>query len=290
MEDPQEETKKNKIRYPTIAYDETQRSIVYRLSELMFGSLLASYILGFIGFEARAIDTERLIPWLLTDIQHLLEALQYIFISVTFAYVTAGLYVSYHAGILTMPQRQFKAVWADFLLAIMQAVLFGVVMLEPSLFVACLGVLLVIVFIRKEFAHRELREFLYSILQIQDPGGPPDKDRYHRILNGLLKTIPPPLRSWCGVSWKLFIAAFSTLLLGIVLEESLRRFDNPPGWILLLIHVTVMVIVGVFVTKVVNNAAKLFSTPKERAEVDKTYRQLLESLKEKMSGDVSNPA
>lgn len=67
------------IQYPSKAYQSACGSYTYRLSELIFGSLLAAYILGFVSFAANS---------------GFFQILQALIISVTFCYLTAAYYVT----------------------------------------------------------------------------------------------------------------------------------------------------------------------------------------------------
>lgn len=123
------------MQKPSDAYNQAVASPIYRLSELMFGSLLASYVLGFVGFAAGKIashPSDYAIPaagsW--EFLQHMLTLfvglLPYLFVSLTYAYATAGLYLSYHTGILLMDHWPFKSLRLDFALALSQAFFLGV--------------------------------------------------------------------------------------------------------------------------------------------------------------------
>jgi len=129
------------IQYPSKAYKSSCDSYTYRLSELIFGSLLASYILGFVSFAAKS---------------PLAQILQSLFISVTFCYLTAAYYVTYHNSILTMPHIPNRGLRFDFLIAIFQAVLFGISMLWPKAFLVCLAASLMGVYLRQSIAFAQL--------------------------------------------------------------------------------------------------------------------------------------
>src|SRR5947208_5091663 len=129
----------------------------------MFGSLLASYVLGFIGFSApRAADAFKS-----ESLQILYpEVLTYLFISVAFAYITAGLYISYHAGILTMPHLPFSNLRWDFMVALLQAILFGLSMLLPlwlPIWVSC------VLFAALARQRREYKDLEMSLKEIFSP-------------------------------------------------------------------------------------------------------------------------
>src|SRR2546421_2366253 len=98
------------ITAPSKNYEQVRLSLVYRLSELTLGSLLAAYSLGFVAAIA-AHWTE-----LFTEGVGgaMLLITQYASISLTFAYVTTSFYLTYHAGILTMPQLPLERLGFDF--------------------------------------------------------------------------------------------------------------------------------------------------------------------------------
>lgn len=148
---------------PSISYRENCRSFTYGLSELVFGSLLASYILGFFAFGMNL--SAGLAVWkpyseLFGSIK-LFQLGQYLFISATFAYLTAAYYVTYHNSILTMPHFATHKLRADFGIALLQAVLFGVSMIRPEAFLLCVGISLVRVFWRQSEVFKELSELFY---------------------------------------------------------------------------------------------------------------------------------
>jgi hypothetical protein len=160
---------------PSLVYRQSLESPVYRLSESMFGSLLASYVVGFIGLIAAQLagpslgDVIPIMKALLPGVEIagpspnqvmnvmkvLLPSIQYAFVSVAFAYLTASLYLTYHAGILTM-QLPLSRLGFDFALSIVQPFFFGFSMLFPGWFPVLLGVLLLAVSFRQYRGHREL--------------------------------------------------------------------------------------------------------------------------------------
>jgi hypothetical protein len=165
-------TKRPEFPEPSKAYEEAFGSPVYRLSELMFGSLLAAYVLGFIGFAAAyskpnfvPVSGELAIAWHLVIFRA-----PFLLISITYAYVTAGFYVYYHAGIMTMPHMPLERIRVDFALALSQAMFFGVSMLHPVLFPGLLGVTLIATFFRQLVEHRALVAAFHEELQTERRG------------------------------------------------------------------------------------------------------------------------
>ncbi|MGB7202498.1 MAG: hypothetical protein WBD16_09545 [Pyrinomonadaceae bacterium] len=167
---------------PSVAYKLATDSAVYRPSELMFGSLLASYILGFIGLilsRVGLIDPSPSDPsgfYILV-----LYAVQYVAISIAFAYLTAGFYLTYHAGILTMHHMPLENLRSDFLLALLQALSFGISMLAPILFPIVVGLILLLAYLRQVREHRRHTKDFFEDLkgclkgQLSAGGPPPDQ-------------------------------------------------------------------------------------------------------------------
>ena len=129
----------------------------------MFGSLLASYVLGFIGFsapKAAAVFAGGSLKVLFP------EVLTYLLISMTFAYLTAGLYISYHVGILTMPHLPFSNLRWDFMVALLQAVLFGFSMLLPLWLPIWISFVLFAALARQR---REHKDFVRKLMETFGP-------------------------------------------------------------------------------------------------------------------------
>jgi hypothetical protein len=169
---------------PSVAYRQSIESPVYRLSESMFGSLLASYVVGFIGLIAAQLAgpslnhvMEEAVKVLLPNIQFassnpnrmnevmkiLLPSIEYASISVAFAYLTASMYLSYHGGILTM-HLPLSRLGFDFFLSLAQPFVFGFSMLFPGCFLVLLGLLLLAVSYRQYKGHRELAKSFYRLI------------------------------------------------------------------------------------------------------------------------------
>lgn len=144
---------------PSVAYKQSIESPVYRLSESMFGSLLASYVVGFIGLIAAQLAGPN--PNGVQEVLRvLLPGIQYASISLAFAYLTASLYLSYHGGILTM-HLPLSRLGFDFFLSLIQPFVFGFSMLFPGSFLFLLGLLLLAVSYRQYKGHKELAKSFY---------------------------------------------------------------------------------------------------------------------------------
>ena len=129
------------IQFPSKAYRSSCNSYTYRLSELIFGSLLASYILGFLNFAAKNDQN---------------EIFQALVISVTFCYLTAAYYLTYHNSILTMPHIPNRGLRFDFFIAIFQAILFGMSMIWQRAFLIFVASSLASVFVRQTIVFIQL--------------------------------------------------------------------------------------------------------------------------------------
>lgn len=66
-----------------------------------------------------------------------------------------------------MPNVPISDLTTDFLIAISQAVLFGVSIIAPRTFLVCLGILLLLVAWRQEVKFRALRRFFYERLKVE---------------------------------------------------------------------------------------------------------------------------
>src|SRR6266508_334298 len=86
------------ISYPSASYDAATHAHAYRLSELIFGSLLAAYILGFVSFGTTIVGQIGELKPLAQAFSSvkLLQLLNYLMISGTFYYLTAAYYVTYY--------------------------------------------------------------------------------------------------------------------------------------------------------------------------------------------------
>jgi hypothetical protein len=131
------------IHFPSSAYRSACDSYPYRISELIFGSLLAAYILGFVSFGIHS---------------DLIGIFQSLFISGTFCYLTAAYYLTYHNSILTMPHLPSEGLRFDFGIAILQAVLFGFSMIFPNAFFLMVAASISVIFWRQTKAYDQLQK------------------------------------------------------------------------------------------------------------------------------------
>jgi hypothetical protein len=201
---------------PSEAYAQAKQSPVYRLSELMFGSLLASYVLGFIGVGAAVLakgpnDFGNILrggpPWIVFECAT---------ISIAYAYLTASSYLSYHAGILTMFHMPLDQLRWDFALALTQAVTFGLSLLFPESFPLMIGCALA-AGVRRQ--HKEYWGLVNELWQNQPHQtarhGPPSTD-FVRKVNRLLN-VSGHLSGWRKPSRKLHLGMWLFLTVGGIL-------------------------------------------------------------------------
>lgn len=194
-----------KIRYPSEAYKLFRDAYTYRVSELIFGSLLASYILGFVSFAAKS---------------NLPQILQSLLISVTFCYLTAAYYVTYHNTILTMPHFYSRGLRFDFFIAITQAILFGLSMIWSCAFLIFLALSLWSVYTRQTIAYTQLAE-VFEDATIGTAQGRSEWSMdflTHRRFRTALETVNPQfdlcLSGWLPIAKSKWIYSSVLLLIG----------------------------------------------------------------------------
>ncbi len=151
-----------KILRPSEAYEQARSSYPYRISELVFGGLLASYILGFVSVGVVESTSPNSTPW-----QIFFNTLVYLIICCSFSFLTAALYSVYHNSILTMPNVRISDLTTDFSIAISQAVFFGIAIIWPSSFLICLGASLLLVLWRQKVKFQALARFFHEKIGLE---------------------------------------------------------------------------------------------------------------------------
>lgn len=209
---------------PSETYRVATLSLVYRLSELTFGSLLAAYGLGFVGAVA-AHWAELSAHGRLGTV---LLSVQYASISITFVYLTTSFYLMYHSGILTMPQMPLYRLREDFTLAVVQAIFFGLSLLRPWLFTILLGLNFILTIHRQNKECEKLTEFLHD--KICDPRGHINRDKFR---SGLMKLLSEgedfsELSGWRRIGWWIWAWAIIILIVGMFIGYLV--VDLSPGW------------------------------------------------------------
>ena len=272
---------------PSEAYQQAFASPVYRLSELMFGSLLAAYVLGFIGFAAGystpAVSSVAGEPTLIWNL--VLFRAPYLFISIAFAYVTAGFYVSYHAGILTMHHMPLENLRFDFALALSQALLFGVSMLHPLLFPALLGFTLILAVLRQRQEHRALVESVAVQRHPFPAGGDPrmrksaSRDSIRKTRDNLRKLLKEEkfslLRVWREVPMMLLLYAAILIIVSAVSKYLVER-GIPRTYVLCVVSLVTCLVVVFMVHRTLGKRASLLYN--KMAEMDQQFDDLMTEI------------
>lgn len=262
-----------KLQRPLAAYDYATSMPVYSLSQLMFVGLLASYVLGFVTFAsdtASLLTNPDIIRYLVELFQvsweHTVLRAPYLCISLTFAFATASIYVSYHTGILTMPDRPDNQVSWDFLLALTPAIFFGISMLYPFLFPACVGLFLIAATIRQYFGYRHVTSMLAENII---PSGQTKKDKeaglqhLRKEWTGIIKGYDS-FSTWRKSSWWILFIALVLLALNVFMWYGLYLFTPRPQNI-----------------GSVNQAVVEMSQPREEpGELGQSVKELSQNVKE----------
>ncbi len=207
------------VTKPSLAYHTNITSPVYRLSELMFGSLLAAYVLGFLGIaltRAASLDPP-LSPNPLSLLhadgfksvldQLLVPLAPTLFISIAYAYVTAGMYAIYHGAMLTRESLSFTGLRWDFLLSLLHAIFFGCSLLYPFLFPFFLGLTCLIAIWRQSYEFHSLAKSLSDVFYPAASHKSQYDDRVHTaFVHTLRKCLDDPekyhlLRGWARSSY-----------------------------------------------------------------------------------------
>ncbi|MBV9826812.1 MAG: hypothetical protein JO001_14220 [Alphaproteobacteria bacterium] len=216
----------------------------YRLSEAVFGSLLASYVLGFVGFVAVYIQPPKRFvvtsvkdgvfeiaektPELATisQVQWYPEGvltLNYLCISAIFSMFTALLYFNYHATNMHLTSDQRTSAY-DFFISVLIGVGFGFSMIVPLSLMFCIALLTVFALWRKS---KVLRPVWLHIAAVRgalvrgiDPRDRTALTRYeHRVTKSVAKAFAAKdnderLQGW-GKLVTPVIGGFTTLMLAI---------------------------------------------------------------------------
>lgn len=216
------------LTVPSQAYKRATLSLVYKLSGVTFGSLLAAYSLGFISLIA-AQKAESASIGLLRVV---LLSMQYASISITFAYLTASFYLTYHTAILTMPKKELEGLGVDFSLAILQALCFGFSMLYPWSFPILLGINFLLTGIRQRELQIALARTLHqTICEKSDGTFWPNFQDFRRRLNSLLDKDFSELSGWRPMGKKIRWFSIAVTVVGIAIAYLVVKF-LPPNWIL----------------------------------------------------------
>jgi hypothetical protein len=220
----------NVNQLPSEAYREATSSLVYRLSELMFGSLLASYILGFVGAIAGQLSQLSVRGPLGIG----LLAIQYVCISIMFTYLTTSFYLTYHVGVLTLPRLSFHSIGRDFRIAVLQAVFFGFSLLQPALFPLLLAANILVSGRRKNEEYRRLAENLFKHCPQKTRDNPKDFPQFRKALAKRMRR-KRYLSAWAPIGLGTISLGVLALIIGaIVIRLSLGLEYGeiaPPNWL-----------------------------------------------------------
>jgi hypothetical protein len=281
---------------PSESYDQAIDSPVYRLSELMFGNLLAAYVLGFINFIANhSLNPNSNGLW--DIVLWLLPIAKYTSISIAFAYITASLYVTYHAGILTMHHMPLARLGFDFLVALAQAILFGFSMFFPRVFPIFLGVILIAAIYRQSREHKRLvQRFRRRYEKPQPPEGRGDiteKQEFRNFHAMFIKHLVkyPELSGWEPVGSHLK-ASVALLIVGsafiwylVALQQIPESIRLPASWQLSETWITIECIIVTIIVSIYGHrtlrkrAAFLYNRKNKTTAMDQQFSALLQDLR-----------
>lgn len=214
---------------PSHYYESARTTLTIRLSELIFGSLVASYILGFIG----TFD--------IANLPALVASLPCLAISITFSYLTAAFYLHYHCSLLTMPTMALKRAGIDFTFALSQGILFGFSITRPAFFPACISIAILAGFLRQHFERIRLVAFLADLTwptnDAEENDARDHEDRKKRRRKKVSREVPSgpasggqqPLLGWAPVSAASWIGVAILLAIGVTyaVEEVGKSIGRP---------------------------------------------------------------
>lgn len=223
------------IRSPSYNHDTNRQTFAYRLSEGVFGSLLASYVLGFMGFAALypapAVEKFPLNSFLKTlATANFAMIFQVLMVSVLFSAYTALLYVNYHQSILYLSQNQRKS-YLDFLLAITIGFFFGLSMTFPLSTMLWIGLLTICVFARRRALISDYAEYVAERIATEaqvtfnaGTGLGDDKEHRAKVIRGIISDVKkaldnsnnPIIKSWVGKTLFVWVAVWIMVLIPAV--------------------------------------------------------------------------
>jgi len=148
---------------------------------------------------------------------------EYLLISLTFSYLTAAYYVTYHNSILTMPQLPKHKLSNDFAIALMQAILFGLSMIRPDAFLLFVGISLMTVFGRQLMVFRDLSE-MFKRMEGQERRSEVDHHSERKLFQAMLEELNKKKRfnkcldGWLPIKKEWWYLPFILIALGAVSE------------------------------------------------------------------------
>jgi hypothetical protein len=179
----------------------------------MFGSLLAAYCLGFVGAIAAAQGSQYSAHG---PLGIALLATQYICVSIMFTYLTTSFYLTYHVGILTVPKLPFASIGRDFRIAVLQAVFFGLSLLQPALFPILLALNIFISGRRKNQEYKRVEDDLFNhSCPRKRRDDSTDLPRFRKALANHLRN-KSQLSVWAPIGPGLISVAIAAVFIGLI--------------------------------------------------------------------------
>lgn len=295
---------------PSSNYDSAKSTLVYRLSELTFGSILAAYIFGFLSLSASVIltasDSAIFVDYFLFHSELIPVAIQvliYVFISGTFAYYSIALFMRYHSGILTMPTVPVESLRIDVTIAVLQAAMFGTSMLIPPSFFLCVAIVLWAAAWRQNREFGYLVDYFTTAIQLRNSARTQANPGSARSLREAQEAISIQVEATIKASWQLgwrpvsrkyVLGALELTAIGILLlllpflqylEDMfplLRFIGIPPVEWLRMIYLLgslvlfILMLIGVYNT--VREAAHFMLDPVGRRTLDDAYVKVEDAL------------
>jgi hypothetical protein len=287
---------------PSYNYEMARSTLVYRLSELVFGSLLAAYILGFATFGATTLQQSNSSSlYGISIINHgtnFIPAINigiFALISMTYAYLTAGIYLQYHTGILTMPTMPVERSPLDFMVAVVQALLFGASMLAPRFHFLAIGLFLLITVSRQNTEFKALAKYFVTEIRSRshkaEPVGPENaytENQKEKELNYKVKEIlaKSTLEGWHPVKRGTIIGVAFLIIAGITafaipfIHGGMEFFGSPD--LLILIYSIATIILSLLVLRgtagPMRQGSRFLNDKKAFDKLDQKYIELEKSM------------
>jgi hypothetical protein len=235
---------------PSTCYRRSKKLFSYRLSELVFGSLMATYVLGFVMFGASVGGAAGVtldvmydpLGWFHLKASKTIKFwtfIAYLFNFLLFSVLTAVIYFQYHQVLLFRAADLRNAYW-DFLIALSLGAFFGMAMIAPAYTLSIFGVVLLVIFFKLHKVCVSYQKHLASVfaVSISDPIASDvyDKDLRKTMRAALSASPSPELRffenrfwGWSGAAIGLFVA---TALLLVPLGVCFAPIFGLDGWVL----------------------------------------------------------
>ncbi len=166
------------IHKPSVNYKRNSQTFAYRLSELVFGSLLAAYVLGFVSVVFTLVQSKNsggtyfflLSFWRASDWLTMVTCVQYLLNSVTFSVLTAFFYFTYQQSVLHL-DNDYRKSYLDFVWAGAVGVLFGITMVFPYTSLSVFGAMILGAIFYKSKRFKEFWKIISGAVAGLQPGG-----------------------------------------------------------------------------------------------------------------------